>query len=322
MKQKTILIRLLILMLIATISIAACSGDSDDDKSKDDSSRSSDAVELERNQYIVIGDISNDPIEKIEDTQPIADYLASQLSDYGIVEGRVVVASSIEEMSELIANGAVDLYFDSAYPVALVLDAGDSHPVLRRSRKDVAQYSSVLFSSVDSGITSPDGLPGNMIAFEDDFSTSGYVLPFLYLQGEGYSLTEYTNATDSVAEDTIGYVFSLDEDTTLAWVLDGRAAAGALQNTDYDDLSETVREQLVILSTSDNWPRHVGIVRNGLDSDLEAGMVDVLKNAHTDPTAADALESFGDSTLFDDFPEGLEAMQERLNGLVEAVSTE
>src|SRR5215204_3258131 len=43
---------------------------------------------------IVLGDISDDPAEVIDGTQPLADYLASQLTDYGITEGQVRVASS------------------------------------------------------------------------------------------------------------------------------------------------------------------------------------------------------------------------------------
>ena len=53
---------------------------------------------------IVLGDISDDPAEVIDGTQPLADYLASQLGDYGITEGQVRVASSTDEMASLLAS--------------------------------------------------------------------------------------------------------------------------------------------------------------------------------------------------------------------------
>src|SRR5262245_63824246 len=65
---------------------------------------------------IVLGDISDDPTEVIEGTQPLADYLASQLGEYGITEGQVRIASSTDEMVDLLKRGEVDLYFDRTYP--------------------------------------------------------------------------------------------------------------------------------------------------------------------------------------------------------------
>src|SRR5206468_3951657 len=62
----------------------------------------------------VLGDIGDDPSVIIEGTQPIADYIASQLGDYGISSGEVKVAATADEMTQLLKDGKVDLYFDSA----------------------------------------------------------------------------------------------------------------------------------------------------------------------------------------------------------------
>lgn len=48
----------------------------------------------EEGATIVIGDISDDPGEVIEGAQPLADYLAERLGDYGITQGAVRVASA------------------------------------------------------------------------------------------------------------------------------------------------------------------------------------------------------------------------------------
>ena len=101
---------------------------------------------------IVLGDISDDPAEVIEGTQPLADYLALQLGDYGITEGQVKIPATVEEMSHLVSTGQVDLYFDSIYPATLVSDASGAHPILRRWRFGVEKYHSVIFASKESGI--------------------------------------------------------------------------------------------------------------------------------------------------------------------------
>ena len=45
------------------------------------------ATEPAKAHAIVLGDISDDPAEVIEGTQPLADYLAENLKDFGITEG-------------------------------------------------------------------------------------------------------------------------------------------------------------------------------------------------------------------------------------------
>lgn len=323
MTNKYILPRTVIFVLLIALVLVACNNDSDKDEDKSDNNAApTQNTELTRDQYIVIGDISGDAVETIEETQPFADYLATQLADQGIQEGRVAVAGSIDEMIQLFANGEVDIYFDSAYPAALVLNEQTSHLVILRSRSGISEYTSVLFVKADSGIMTADDLVGHMVAFEDDFSTSGYILPFIYLSNEGHTLTLYDSITDTPATDAIGYAFSDDEDTTLVWVLDGRATAGVLQNDDFEAISDSVRDQLVVIYTSDLWPRQVGIIRDGFDSETETALLEVLRNAHTDPNATEAMDLFGSTTMFDDFPDGLEAMETRLQDLVETVTAE
>src|SRR4030095_7670970 len=161
---------------------------------------------------IVLGDISDDPAEVIDGTQPLADYLASQLSDLGITEGQVKVASSTDEMAQLLANGEVDLYFDSTYPATLISDKAGAKIILRRWRFGVEQYQSVIFASVNSGITSIEQLPGHMVVMDTPYSTSGFVLPSVYLLEHGLTLTGKKSSSDPVESDEIGFVFSYDDE--------------------------------------------------------------------------------------------------------------
>ena len=156
MKIKELLIVIVILAFVLT----ACGAGQENIASIEPS------TEPPEVRAIVLGDISDDPAEVIEGTQPLADYLASQLVEYGITEGQVRVASSIDEMTALLDSGEVDLYFDSPYPATLISDQSGASIILRRWRFGVEEYQSVIFASVSSGITSIEQLPGHMVAMD------------------------------------------------------------------------------------------------------------------------------------------------------------
>jgi phosphonate transport system substrate-binding protein len=268
---------------------------------------------------IVLGDISDDPAEVIEGTQPLADYLASQLSDYGVTEGQVRVASSTDEMAKLLANGDVDLYFDSTYPATLISDKAGAKIILRRWRFGVEQYQSVIFASVASGVTSIDQLPGHMIAMDAPYSTSGFLLPSVYLIENNLTLTGKKSYGDPVAENEVGFVFSYDDENTLQWVLSGLTDAGVTDDFHFDvDFPKEATAQLVELARTEYTPRQVGVLRSGLDDELVQAIIRVLTTMHETEAGAAALEPF-QTTKFDEFPEGIDRATTRMREMMELV---
>jgi phosphonate transport system substrate-binding protein len=270
---------------------------------------------------IVLGDISDDPAEVIDGTQPLADYLASQLADYGITEGQVRVATSTDEMASLLASGEVDLYFDSTYPATLISDKAGAKIVLRRWRFGVEQYQSVIFASVASGITSIEKLPGHIIAMDAPYSTSGFLLPSVLLLENELTLTSKKSYGDPVAEDEIGFVFSYDDENTLQWVLSGLTDAGVTDDFHFDvDFPKDATDQLVELARTESTPRQVMVMRSGLDDELVQAIVRVLTTMHETEAGAAALEPF-QTTKFDEFPEGLETATTRMREMMELVGS-
>ena len=268
---------------------------------------------------IILGDISDDPAEVIEGTQPLADYLAANLKDYGITEGQVRVATSTEELAEMLAKGEVDLYFDSTYPATLISDQVGAKIILRRWRFGVEEYQSVIFASKDSGITSIDQLPGHMVAMDAPYSTSGYMLPAVYLTEHGLKLVGKKSQGDPVASDEIGFVFSYDDTNTLQWVLSGLADAGVTDDFHFDvDFPEDARAQLVELARTEATPRQVGLVRPSLDDELTQAIIDVLTTMHENEEGQAALESF-QTSKFDEFPDGINAATQRMREMMEIV---
>jgi len=268
---------------------------------------------------IVLGDISDDPAEVIEGAQPLADYLAAQLSSYDITEGQVRVASSTDEMTKLLANGEVDLYFDSTYPATLISDASGANIILRRWKFGVEEYQSVIFASVESGIKSIDDLPGHMVAMDAPYSTSGFLLPSVYLLEHDLKLVGKKSNGDSVSSNEIGFAFSYDDENTLQWVLSGLADAGVTDDYNYDvAFPEDSKTQLVELARTQFTPRQVVVLRSGIDSDLVQAIIDVLTTMHETEAGAEALDQF-QTSKFDEFPDGIEAATSRMRDMMQLV---
>ena len=268
---------------------------------------------------IVLGDISDDPAEVIEGAQPLADYLAGQLGEFGITEGRVRVVASTEEMAQLLANGEVDLYFDSTYPATLISDQTGAKIILRRWRFGVEEYQSVIFASVASGITSIDQLPGHMIAMDAPYSTSGFLLPSVLLLENGFTLSGKQRYDEPVAPGEIGFAFSYDDENTLQWVLNGFTAAGVTDDFQFDvAFPADAKSQLVELARTESTPRQVAVIRSGLDEELVQAILRVLTTMHETEAGAAALEPF-QTTRFDEFPEGIETATARMREMMELV---
>jgi phosphonate transport system substrate-binding protein len=268
---------------------------------------------------IVIGDISDDPAEVIEGAQPLADYLAEQLKDYGITSGKVRVAASPEEMARLLESGEVDLYCDSAYPATLISDQTGAKIILRRWKFGVEEYNGVIFASKESGITSLEQLKGQIVVMDAPYSTSGYLLPSVLLIKNGLTLVGKANYNIPVDSNEVGIVFSYDDENTLQWVLNGFAAAGVVDDYRFDvAFPADVTANLVVLARTENMPRQVVMVNRDMDTAMVEAIKTALMGMDENEAGKAALKSFLTSQ-FDEFPEGIEAAVQRMREMMELV---
>lgn len=279
------------------------------------------AEPLSTQKTIVLGDISDDPAEVIEGTQPFADYLASQLSEFGITAGEVKIARDAEQMIEMLASGEVDLYFDSVYPATLVSDASGGRVILRRWRYGVEEYQSVIFATKESGITSIADLPGHIMAFDNRFSTSGFVLPAVHIEEQGIDLVGKENYNAPVGENETGFVFSYDDENTLQWIQSGFVDAAATDDYYYEVIfTDEVRANLVELARTDFVPRQVVVVSPKMEAALLEAVTDALLHADQTEAGVAALDPF-QTSKFDRFPEGIEEASATMRKMVEIINT-
>ncbi|PJF39451.1 MAG: phosphate ABC transporter substrate-binding protein [Phototrophicales bacterium] len=250
---------------------------------------------------IVLGDISDDPAKKIERMQPLADFLAENLGDFGIEVGEVRIAPDLETMTEWIANGEVDLYFDSVFPATIVINETGAQPLLASWKDNVGEYHTVFFAPTSSGLESIDDLQGELVAYDEPSSTSGFLLPTAYLINNDLVPVEKTGVRPTVDDDEVGYIFSGDDENTIQWVFSGRVAAGALDNIAFSEIPEDVREQLTIIAETEPVPRSVVVAQPEMDEALQDAIIALLVELDETESGLEILTTFKTSR-FDELP--------------------
>lgn len=265
-------------------------------------------------EMIILADVNEDVEESIEDFQPMADYLAANLSEFGIKAGKVVVAPDLAGMTELLKNGETDLYFDSSFAAATVYNDADAVPLLRRWKDGIKEYHAVVVARKDSGVESLDDLKGQTIAFEEADSTSGYRMPRGYLLEEGYDLVEVSDSTP-VGNNQIGYVFAGSEENILAWTVEGKVMAGAFNALDFEEFPEEERADVMVIANGNPVPRHIALVSPKTDEKLRQRITELLLSMHETEEGRAVLETFEETSQFDEFPQGAETALEELSKL-------
>ena len=279
------------------------------------------AVPVERSQVITLGDIDADePAKKIERFQPLADYLAQHLQELGISESRVVIARDTEEMAYFLRSGKVDIYFDNPFPTLKVQDLSGSEIVLRRWKGGAPTYWSVYIARLDSGIARIEDFAGKVVAFEDPYSTSGFVLPAGTLVQRGLALSEVNSHTAPVVPDEVGYLFSRDAENTVEMVLRGLVAGGGLSNQDYEELPPEFKEQIIVFDRTVAVPRQLVSVRPGLSPELAKKVRELLIGLNQTEEGRQILKGFKKTAKFDALPPESQEAVDELQLLMELVT--
>lgn len=255
-----------------------------------------------------IGSISVDAAAEMKKFLPLGNYLAEHLQPEGIEQGTVVVARSVSEMAGLLKEGKVDIYIDSPFPALAVSRLSESKLLLRRWKKGVGEYRSVLFARADGRIHRVEDLKGGTVAFEEPFSTTGYFLPKMGLVQRGFQLIPKTDPAEPVGADETGYVFANDDENIAVWVLRGKVAAGAMDDQSFPRKMGAQLRSVKILETSPPVPRQIVSIRADLSPQLVSKIRDILLGMDRSDEGKKALQRFERTTKFDELPPSSKAL--------------
>ncbi len=266
-------------------------------------------------ETLVISTIGTKVKKSTKRFQPLADYLEEALSDAGVESVEFVLSTSKAFLINGLKAGDIDIYFDSPLVMAEIMKEAPLRPALRSWKKGVAKYHSVFFALQDSEIASVDELSGRLIAFERDFSTSGYLLPKSELLKRGYQMTALSGRRGEVPRSRIGYVFSNDDTNTVFWVLQGEVAAGVVDSETFREIAESRPNTFKIIGRTESVPRQVIGYRSGLDSTISQALTEQLLKMHLSEAGKAVLKS-AKTARFDHLPDGPEPTFERMSQIL------
>lgn len=264
---------------------------------------------------LYLGSVGDNPDKELREFQGLSQYLEKHVKDIGFDNVGVVITSNEKEMAALISQEKVHLYIDSPFPAITVERLVGSRIFLRRWKKGVSQYRSVVFSRKDSGIDSFDAMKGKIIAFEEPFSTSSYFLPKAMISSQGLSLVE-TSPGSLVPDNRIGYTFSDDDQNSMVWVLRKKVPVAAMSEQSFKKLAKKRLGDLKVIGTSAWVPRHVVSHSPGLSSQQVKVIKAVLIHMEDTDEGRQVLQQFSNTTRFDDFDGDIEQHLSHIKRLI------
>jgi len=272
----------------------------------------SSALGVAQAKTLTIGTISADPVDDIRAFTPFSNYLGRQLAGDGIDKVKVLIAPGIPDIVTMLKSGKVDLFIDSSVTALRVNELSGSKFMLRRWKKGRGKYRSVIFATADNGIAQLSDLTGKVIAFEEPFSTSGFILPALAMLGSGLELSPLAGLGSKPSVGKVGYLLAYDNETQMSWLERDRVAAAAMAEGDYLDFAKSALKPLKIIHTTQFVPYHVVCSRAGLDAKLVQRLKTVLKAAHQTKVGLSVLKGFERTSKFDEIPDELLADLQKL----------
>jgi len=262
---------------------------------------------------IALGLISQTSQKQIEEHfQNFISYVARKLGPGQSIEGKVVIVPTPLQMAILLGEKRIDFYMDSPYPTYIVNKQGAAGLLLRRWKSGMAEYRSLIFANKDSTTRRLEQLRGNMMAFEDPGSTSGYFLPKVLLLKKGFNLAEKSEPDAKVGPKEIGYVFASTHSAVVNWVLASRVAAGAFSSDDFGALDQKRRANIFVLAETDLFPRHLVSVRKDFNPTAKKRLREILLSMHQDKEGQRIMQQIDNTTRFDVLPGGEERVRRKL----------
>jgi phosphonate transport system substrate-binding protein len=259
----------------------------------------------------LVSEINKTAIE--EHFRDFVRYVSRRIAPGAEADDKVIIAPTPFEMAKLLEQRRVDFYFESVYPsytINYVHGAGKA--ILRRWKGGAAEYQSMIFTKRDGAIRQLADLRGKTMIFEDPGSTSGYLMPKLFMSRNGYKLVEKKSYDPNVGATDVQYSFAYLRSKLIEAVLTQQVAAGAMSDDDYNGLDEKRKSAMVILAQTERLPRHLVSVRSDLDPQIVGKLTDLLVAMHDDPEGQRILKKTDETSKFDPLPGGEAALRKRL----------
>lgn len=249
----------------------------------------------------MFGRISDSPKDSYEELKPLLDYVVPRMKSVGITSGRILMAKDMSQMLGFLRRGQIDWVSETTAMGSLLQVRGKAVPILLTERSGVSRYKSVIFVRKDSGITSLSQLRGRSIAFQRPSSTTSFFIPASMLLDQKFLLQNQLSPFSPVDPKEVGYIFAQSERNISTWVHKRIVDAGTFSNLGWDNPKQMplqYRKDFRIIAESADFPRALELVSPSLSPRVRDRLKQILMEAHKDPAAAAALQSYYRTRVF------------------------
>jgi phosphonate transport system substrate-binding protein len=245
-----------------------------------------------------IGFIDADPAALISKNTIITDYLAKNLKSMSVTSVRIIVAASTDEMIKLINTGKVDIFIDTVYPIMIANKDAKLDVALRRWKKGVGEYKTLIITRKDSTLTDLKNLAEKKIGFEDPFSSSTRWIPQGMLMKAGYTLVE-VEVEGTVPKNSIGYVYTGAVENMALWIMQGKLDVACVSSSDYPDIPAQMRNNFKIIAESKLYPRQLIAFSLGMDKKLAGAVKKIFLEMDKNDAGKEVLKKWDKTAKID-----------------------
>lgn len=246
----------------------------------------------------VIAEEQNEPDRMLKAYGEMVARLRERLAPANVSVGDLVIARDLDDLSQRLARGDVDMVLETVFPT-LVLQARSRSldPALVVVRRGQRAYRSVFFTRREAPYRSLGDLRGRTLVLQALRSTSAFALPRAELARA--DITLLPSDDPRAGRENVRYVLAGAEINQAIWVLQGKGDAGAFNEGDWAALPEKVRSQLRVFHETRPIVRGLLSFRAGLGARARKATEDVLLALDGDEAGKAALARASGVTRFE-----------------------
>lgn len=231
--------------------------------------------------------------------QPLADYLAANLREFGISKGKVRIFPNMEKAIAALEGGEIEVFFADPYSTAIASENTGAKPIVRRWRKGKLKEYALLIARKDRDINTLSDLRGKTLALRDSHSATGYLLPVSMLLEAGFLPVTNFSANTEARQKEIRYIFGRSSKNIIEWVISSQVDAGTVTYSAYKKLEPEIRNSMVILAETEKFPQQFALLRADLDRGMAEEIETILLNMNRNAEGRAVLEKFRRTSKFD-----------------------
>lgn len=222
----------------------------------------------ENGKEMLIGLIPEENIFKQMDRyRPLAKYLSDKLG----ITVKLTILSRYGDIIDGFTSRKMDGAFFGVFTGALAREKLGVEPLVRPVNLDGTSFvQSYVFVRKDSGIKGARDMKGKRMVFVDRATVTGYLYGLSFLKEAGVvDIERYFKE----------HYFTGSHDSTVYSVLDNRADVGVAKSSIFNTIVQkdpVIKEELVVIAKSRDFPTMILSVRKDLQEDLKSRLKSLL----------------------------------------------